>query len=83
MSQSKIVNGALVALALGTMVSVAHADSYYGPRQVGDKCWTAQAGISLGYWGSCKKESAQSAATTGRTANASVARSNSTKKPAQ
>ena len=57
----------LAALALAATFSTAQADSYYGPRQVGNQCWKQQLGNSLGYWTECaKKDSARTAQASGR-----------------
>ena len=76
MSHYTLVSGALVALALGTMVSASHADSNYGPRQQGGKCFVTQGSNSLGYWGECPNSAAR---TTGATANARIAPTNAKK----
>ena len=43
---------AFAALAFGAL-SVAYADSYYGPMKRGNQCWHHQIGVSNGYWGPC------------------------------
>jgi hypothetical protein len=63
----------LATLTFAVMLSAAHADSYYGPRQVGNQCWKPQSGgVSLGYWEACPA---------GRTAQAAIRRP--AKKPAR
>jgi hypothetical protein len=69
MIRFSFTTGALAISALAIFVSASHADSYYGPRQVGNQCWKPQGGNSLGYWETCKD-----ASTSGATANASIAR---------
>ena len=34
------------------------ANSYYGPRKVGNLCWKHQLGNSLGYWEACAEKPA-------------------------
>ena len=60
-----------VTLALGLLSSAASADSNYGPRRNGDKCWKHQLGNSFGYWETCKDAAATA---TGASANASISR---------
>ena len=66
MSHWKFLSGAIAIAALVSVASAAQADSYYGPRQVGDQCYRRNgAGESLGYWEKCP---------TGQTANAAIQR---------
>jgi hypothetical protein len=72
MTRFVLTSGIIATLALGALSFSAHADSYYGPRQVGDKCWTPAGGPnSMGFWQTCKEK----AAARGATANARVNRS--------
>ena len=66
MRQLTLAGLTLAMLAFAAPLSTASADSYYGPRKVGELCWTHQLGNSLGYWVACKPE--------GRTASAAVRR---------
>jgi len=64
----------LAALAFGAALSVAQADSYYGPRKVGNQCWVNQGGgVSLGYWAACPQDRSaargRAGAARGRTAS--------------
>ena len=81
MSHYTIGTGALVALALGTMVSASKADMNYGPRQVNGQCYVVSGQNNIGYWEPCKKPT--TAASTGATANARIARPSAKKKPSQ
>jgi hypothetical protein len=64
---SRFLSSTLAIAALVTVSSAALADSYYGPRQVGNKCYQRSTGMeSAGYWADCPA--------TGGTANASIRR---------
>ena len=65
------IASAIVVIALGILGSAASADSNYGPRRNGDKCWKHQLGNSFGYWETCKDAATAPA---GAAANASVNR---------
>jgi len=80
MSHYTLVSGALVALALGTMVSPSNADMHYGPRQVNGQCYVVSGQKNIGYWAPCPNTAAQ---TTGATANARIARPSAKKKTSQ
>ena len=82
MSHYTLVSGALVALALGTMVSPSNADMHYGPRQVNGQCYVVSGQNNIGYWGPCENRTntATNAAQTGGTANARIARPSAKKK---
>jgi len=72
MTGLNLLGGVLVILTLG--ITAANADSYYGPRQVGDQCYRRSgAGESVGYWEKCATNETTSAAT-GRTSNAKTGR---------
>jgi len=58
MSHWKVLSGA-IAIATLSVASTALADSYYGPRQVGDQCYFRSGiGESMGYWGPCAARAA-------------------------
>jgi hypothetical protein len=82
MSHYTLVSGALVALALGTMVSPSNADMHYGPRQVNGQCYVASGPNNIGYWAACEDRTS-TAARTGGTANARIARPSAKKKSSQ
>jgi len=78
MTRLNLLGAVLLTLTLG--ITVASADQYYGPRQVGDQCFRrAGHGESLGYWEKCPTAQTANAAT-GATANASIARPRAAKK---
>ena len=52
----------VATLGLAATLSAARADSYYGPKKVGDQCWHHTLGNSFGYWGECKPEKARAQA---------------------
>ena len=85
MSHYTLVSGALVALALGTMVSPSNADMHYGPRQVNGQCYVVSGVNNIGHWGPCENRTntATNAAQTGGTANARIARPSAKKKSSQ
>src|SRR6266436_10365956 len=76
MSHYTLVSGALVALALGTMVSPSNADMHYGPRQVNGQCYVVSGATNIGYWGPCPQQTntATNAARPAGTANARIPR---------
>jgi hypothetical protein len=45
---------ALATLVFAAAVSMAHADSNYGPVRNGNMCWKATGGNALGYWQKCE-----------------------------
>jgi hypothetical protein len=83
MSHYTLVSGALVALALGTMISASKADMY-GPRQQANgQCWVGSGVNGIAYLTSCEARAAAAAARTGATANARTARPSANKKSGQ
>ena len=58
MRQVSLAVATLAALALA---GAAYADSNYGPRKNGDKCWHGQGSNSMGYWGDCRRTPQQGA----------------------
>ena len=52
MRQVSLAVATLAALALA---GAAYADSNYGPRKNGDRCWHGQGTNSMGYWGDCAR----------------------------
>src|SRR5712672_4333442 len=84
MSHYTLVSGALVALALGTMVSPSNADMHYGPRQVNGQCFVASGVNNIGHWAPCEdRTTTTSTARTGGTANARITRRAAKKKSSQ
>jgi hypothetical protein len=81
MSHYTLVSGALVALALGAMVSPSNADMHYGPRQVNGQCYVVSGANNIGYWDACPSTAARTG--TGATANARIARPSAKKKSSQ
>ena len=73
MTGLNLLGGVLVTLTFG--ITVANADSYYGPRQVGDQCYRrAGHGESLGYWEKCTAGGEATSTATARTPNAATGR---------
>jgi hypothetical protein len=70
MTQSRIVCGTIVAVALGILGSSAGADHYIGPRKVGDKCYKVGLGSNgaFGHWETCSDSKS------GATASAKVSK---------
>ena len=58
MRQVSLAVATLAALALA---GAAYADSNYGPRKNGDKCWHGQGTNSMGWWGTCERLPSQGA----------------------
>ena len=58
MRQVSLAVATLAALALA---GAAYADSNYGPRKNGDRCWHGQGTNSMGYWGDCARTPQQGA----------------------
>jgi hypothetical protein len=62
----QVVLAVLASATLAVTFSTAQADSYYGPRKVGNLCWKHQLGNSLGYWMQCPTDNGRSAQASGR-----------------
>ena len=52
---------AAATLAALALAGAAYAESNYGPRKNGDKCWHGQGSNSMGYWGDCRRTAQQGA----------------------
>jgi hypothetical protein len=61
MRRSTLALATLATIAIAATFSAAQADSYYGPRKVGNLCWKHQLGNSLGYWEACAEKPAGTA----------------------
>src|SRR5260221_12581732 len=84
MSHYTLVSGALVALALGTMVSPSNADMHYGPRQVNGQCFVASVVNNIGHSAPCEdRTTTTSTARTGGPGNPRIRRPPATKKSSQ